>query len=578
MGLFQLIGKGAQNQADQAIGFLKGAVSTVGNVGEAADKILAPTVGRLGSTLSSMVTGKKKTPPKPVQKGAYEQGLSRLGIKNAATPTNFNQKLGFGLEKVAEVLAPSTFPTKAGIAVKGAMGASKLARPLGKAVEIGLEGGISGATAFAQTGDKKTARNAAIIGSMGVPIASAVARGIGFVTKEVAKTISSTMSGVPQEAIEQALNNPRAVQTAIKQAAESGEFAEREILDRVTTSFDELLDARRVAFREGLEKVPSEVAEKLSLDGVKTAAKKTLSEFNIRYTDNGLDFAKSALPKSYNKELQEVIERIDGWDDLSPKGVDDLREIIDGYKKGGVNPDSATKKFNAIVKSLRGEITEYINKEVPEVADLNRAYAQQSDVIDRIKDEVLNGKEGTRLRKIMNVFSPKSPIYREVITELGEKTGKDFLSDISGALLAKWTPEGLGKYLTTMLGSGATAGAVVTGGLLPGAATIGATAAASSPRIIGGVATTVGKIGQSGMANAIRTAAQQYKIPISNAVAQFLGQIEEREKSEANASPSSVDTSQYPPQYSEFIKKAIEAGYSEEDISVFLQQRSQNQR
>lgn len=503
-GFFQAGGaldKFGQAGSDISVGVVKGLGSTARNLAR-----IAPTIA--SKITESIGQGKIEDPTKFVE--------------NALTPQNTAQKVGFGAEQIGEFLIPAGSITKAGKAVQALGKTSKIGKAVGLLGRGAVEAtGTAGITAT-QGGDVKTGF---ILGGT-LPIASKALGLLGSGAKEVAKYMSSTLSGTPIAAIEQAFKNPKIVQSAITKAASEGtEMTAQKIYNQAIKALDTLKKVRKDAYEQGLQTVEnslwknkqgqlyvrralSEVEAKatkgytggeilvptnLSVTGLKNVASRTLKEFGAKAKGQSLDFSEMAIDKAHANKIQEVVDRVYEWENMTPTGLNKLTQILDGYRLGGINLGSSEKQFNAIIGKMKTNLADYVGERVPAIKDLRKNYAVQSKVIDDIVQQLKLGRgdPNTALRKLLNVFNPKSQVYAPVVKELGEKAGVDLMSDIAGLTMSQWTPQGLGKYLALFLG-GAGSGASL---LNPSAlASLPITAVASSPKIIGKVATTAGKI------------------------------------------------------------------------------------
>lgn len=500
-------------------GALKGAVSTIANIGNLGQKALEKLTGLDGGPTPTEYFG------------------------DTIKPRGFAEKAGFGTEQIAEFFIPATKIGQAAKAidagVQGLNYGSKTTKTLQLAGKMGLGAADAGATTLLQTSDANQAKNAAIFGGV-FPIGVGAITKLGSAANEVAKFVSSSLSGVPKEAIEYALKNPQKVQSAIRQAAEEGgDAAAQRIHSNALNALDELRNARRTNYESGLEKLQKEatytkdgqlyvkrvlnnaeakatkgyvpgtvigVPTNLTTNGIKKVATTTLKEFDIKAKGKVIDWSEAAIDNNHGKKLQEIVNRIYNWGDNTPTGLNKLRKVIDGYKLGGVNLGSSEKQFNAIVGKLRTNLSEYVGERVPQIAEMNNKYRLESEVIDAVRSQLKIGSAdpNTALRKLVNVFNPKSQVYRPMVEQLGEKAGVDLMSDIAALTMLQWTPEGLGKYLT-----GLTSGAGIGLGFINPAAlaTLPVTAAVSSPKIVGKAATTLGKIGQNKVVQKIKKAA-----------------------------------------------------------------------
>jgi hypothetical protein len=459
--------------------------------------------------------------------------------RNLVTPSNMAQKIGFGAEQVGEFFIPGGAVNKATKAVEAGIDTLKAGKVAG-ALKLGAKSAIGAAEAAGVTalqgGDKDEVKNAAKFGAA-FPIATKVIGKLGSAAKETAKFISSSLSGVPKDAIEYALKNPKQVQSAINRAVtEGGDMAAQRISQNALDALDKLKEARRLNYKGGLSKLEKEatytkngqlyvkrvlseseakglkgyvpgtpvgVPTNLSTNGVKKVATTTLKDFGINAKGRMIDWSEAAIDDTHAHKLQKLVNRIYDWSNTTPTGLNNLRQIIDSYTIGGINLGSSEKKFNAIIGALRTNLSEYVGKRVPQVAEMTAKYKAESEVIDAIRQQLKLGSSdpNTALRKLINVFNPKSKVYRPIVEQLGDKAGVDLMSDIAGLTMAQWTPEGLGKYMTSLIG-----GAQFGLGLANPAsfATIPATAVASSPRVVGKAATTLGKIDQSKAAKVVR--------------------------------------------------------------------------
>lgn len=507
------------------VGAAKGAGSTLNTISRAGQTVLAQTAGRV----ANLVTGKGF---KPTQ----VQGIDKERI----TPHGTAEKIGFGTEQVAEFFVPAGAVSKATKAAEVGIDTLKLSKVAKAALKLGTRSAISageaaGVTAL-QGGSKEEVKSAAKFGAA-FPIAIKAISKLGSAAKETAKFISSSLSGVPKDAIEYALKNPQRVQAAITRAVtEGGEMAAQRISQNALDALDQLQAARGLNFKSALSKLEKEatytkngqlyvkraltdaeakatkgyvsgtvigVPTKLSTNGVKQVATMTLKDFDINAKGRMLDWSEAAIDDTHAHKLQKLVNRIYDWTNTTPTGLNNLRQVIDSYKVGGINLGSSEKKFNAIIGALRTNLSEYVGKRVPQVAEMSSKYAAESEVINNIRGQLKLGSNdpNTALRKLIGVFNPKSKVYRPIVEQLGEKSGVDLMADIAGLTMAQWTPEGLGKYLSGLIQGGAIIGGFANPASL---ATIPVTAAVSSPRIVGKAATSIGRVQQNKAAQVIK--------------------------------------------------------------------------
>ena len=518
-----LLRRAAGAVGDVAVGFGKGVLDApreFASLGaDLGTKFGETGIGRkLGAGIRSTLGGTINPETARTLQAGLQGGTEQT---NFTKPQNTAQKIGFGAEKIAEFFVPGGAAGKLGKAVSEAGVAAKLPRAgkfLGATTKAITEAGLAAGQTATQEGKLDDSALAAGGVSLALPIAGKVLKTGGKVASEVAQFMASKLSGVPKAAIEHTIQNPVAARGAIRQFSKDV-GSPQTVLAHAEDALNTIKEVRRSAYKKNLGKVMSEtmqnkngqwyvkrlitpqdvrsglapknavgqnifVPTNFSLKGVKDTVTKTLKDFGASAKGQSVVFEKVPLPNSFKKELGEVVNKIYKWDDISPTGLDDLREIIDVYKKTGAN--TAEKKFNKIVGDIRSNISKYVGDRVPQIREMNKQYAQQSDVIDGLMKELSVGKDKptTALRKLLNVFNPKSEVYRPYVQQLGDEAGRDLMSEIAGLTMSKWTPEGIGAYVA---GSGIGLGAVANPSVL-------LAAPFASPRIVGETAAFAGKV------------------------------------------------------------------------------------
>lgn len=492
-----------QDVGQVGVGLGKSVVKTVKGAADLGEKIFDPAVTAL--------TGIKK-----------RGNATDIIPEKAYTATNPAQKAGQVVGDIAQFALPGGAISKAGKAAQALGGTSKLGKTAGFVGRSAVEGASYGGLSTVQGGDFESGT----VAGAAMPLAGKLVGGLGVATKSVAKHLSSNFSGVPEAAIEQAFKNPQAVRQAMVKAAQEGtDLSAQRIRDQAVSALSFLKKSRSEAYEEGLKAVEDSltrtkagqlyvkralndaeakalkgykggeilVPTDLSLKGVKNVATRVMRQYGLNVSNQGIDIGKSALQKSHVSKLQELVDRVYNWDDFSPTGLNQLRKVMDGYKVGGIKLPSADKQFNAIISKLRSNLASYVGDRVPAVKKLNQEFAVQSKVIDNILDQLKleTNDPNTALRKLLNVFNPKSSVYRPIVKELGEKAGIDLMSDIAGLTMSQWTAQGGGKYIATLFGGAFGGASLLNPAFYPGF--IG-TATMSSPQLIGRAVTTAGKV------------------------------------------------------------------------------------
>lgn len=562
MGIFKSLSKIAEAGLEAGAGAVKSLTDVPrefaqlgSNIGSAASDALdkARGVERTGSSATS----------RALKKGVTGADFTR--------PTNTAQKVGFAAGQIAQLATPvgSAKGAQVGGRIAKAVGGSeKVVNFASKLGGLSLNSLVQGGIATVQSGSPK---EGAIVAGTNMA-ATPILFGAGKIASGIAKTASSALSGVPKQAFEKAFRDPNAVRKAISFAADAGDDAIPQIYQRTLGALDELDALKSATYQSNLAEVASSKVDDLSVEGAQEAFTDTLGKFRIGYKKGLVDTSSSKLPKGYQNAVQDIADEINDWTDTSPVGMDTLITRLKNLRK--VGETTGDRQFNSILGSVTDDISEYVVKKVPEVGKLRSDYAKQSELTDLIRTELLNGKDSTSVKKLANIFSPNNSIYRKVINELGEKTGNDFLADIAGVILSKGTPDGLGKYMSTVVTSSLSAQGIAA--LTPGIGQAAAVAAipvvgvGASPRAAGEVAMAAGRLAPAAA-------------PAARGLAGFIGKTidaltgrnksggdtqQETQTSQPIQSPEAVY-----PQYQSQIQRAREQGISDEEIMLYLQSK-----
>ena len=208
------------------------------------------------------------------------------------------------------------------------------------------------------------------------------------------------------------------------------------------------------------------------------------------------------ISKSTEGVRTRIAEIADEWRGLDPaefhgvEGFDALKQsfgdVLDTVEYGSPSWKVANEAYQGVRKS--------IVKQAPEYAEAMKNYESASTLLKEVQGELSLGKSAnaaTSLRKLQSIIRDDVSSAYGRRAELGavlEDAGARGLTEsIAGHSMSSALPRGLRGAVT---GGGMTTGIGVAGGLNPGtAAAMAATAAASSPRVVGEVAHAAGRVG-----------------------------------------------------------------------------------
>lgn len=336
---------------------------------------------------------------------------------------------------------------------------------LGTAAQFGAIGAASGgASSLAAGNDLGTAGKDALIGG---GVGAATGGVFGLLGKGLAKagpSMLSFTSGVPKEAIDQALTNPADAKIGLGKTV-------REVRDQATGSLKTLQTDLGKEFQSGLDTIKAGTGQTkagMTYDqgGFLGSARKMQSslteygrdfarEFRLgtKSTPDGIqiNFDKSPIVKGGEKaNVQEVFKTISNWDDFSAKGMQDLAERVGAlrnFESGAKTESSAivSKIYNKIAGTGGMGKNGLIPKFYPELATLRTNFAKNKTVLDQI-DNVLNASTHTpagiqsSVSRLDNLFKENKDTYLNVIKQLSDRSGTDYLSLLAGGEFQKVLP------------------------------------------------------------------------------------------------------------------------------------------
>jgi hypothetical protein len=319
----------------------------------------------------------------------------------------------------------------------------------------------------------------------------------------IIKRIAGATTGAGVNVIQRAIDNPTEVNAAINEFAKTPE-AKQQLVDTAKDSLHQYLQDRSTQFGEGISKMVA--TEPIDKQTVVDSFAKAVDKFGGQVKDGSLVFGDTALNSSEQKAVQEVFDTVKGWKDVTPQGMETLRQRIGNemanFKFAGNGRDSV------VLGAVKQDLTKLMTDKIPGYADLLKNYGTQTqtarDLAAELSLKSSNAKPATQLSQIMKLFK-KDPVVLENLTKImGPKEANSFLNEISGAILSSWIPQ---QGLVGKIAEGTAAGAAGGAALMhvPGAIpTAAAGAAISSPKLVGKTAVGVGTLIKNGASAAFK--------------------------------------------------------------------------
>jgi hypothetical protein len=200
-----------------------------------------------------------------------------------------------------------------------------------------------------------------------------------------------------------------------------------------------------------------------------------MSQYRVNVTPEGtLDFSGVAIGNKGRKDIQEMIETVWGWQDKTPLGIDALKRYLSDFYS-----DSAQAR--GFTARLVKKVTQTLEDQIPQYADMTRPYAETSKILNNIESNLL-GKNGRltadrTLRRLVSSMRDDATLRRDLVNTLMEQGGQDIPGLVAGHAMSTVFPRGLAG-LGTASEAGLVAFRIFSPKFLP-------LIAASSPRVQG---------------------------------------------------------------------------------------------
>jgi hypothetical protein len=432
------------------------------------------TGGNIGSQTAQKFAQEAK-PYKEANPGSYLTGQ----IAGAAAP-------GIGMVKGVGMI-PS-FAKAEGAIAEALPNAAKYITPILQGVGYGgaqsaitpQEKGLTGADYY-----KEQAKEAAFGAGLGaIP---GVASAGGSLAKALLTKGAGISTGAGSEAIEQAY---KAGKTANPEflANMRGEAPMENVLNMAKSNLADMRTAKNETYRSGMQDISAD----------KTVLSFGDIENKLKEAANIGSFKGETTNPNAIKALEDIKKSVNRWKKLDPKeyhtpeGMDALKQRI-----GAILEDIpyGTKARN-VADDIYHSVKQTINDQAPVYSNVMKDYSESAELIREIEKSLSLGKKSSvatglnKLQSLMrNNVNTNYGYRQELANELMNKGGRNLMPSLAGQALSSWTPRGIvGQGLDV----GAGLGAILSGGAhLPALA---ATAAATSPRLVGETAYKAGQL------------------------------------------------------------------------------------
>lgn len=408
-------------------------------------------------------------------------GLRALGVGSKAIQAGKVAEIANAGRGVSELVSPGT----------------KIAGKVAAGAATGY--GLDVANSFSNNNPDFTPGLGTALG-VAAPLAGPALRGAGNLMAHSAGVSTGVGGNVIKTGLEAATEGGASRQAFAD--ALRGKTTPQTIVTDARSALKQLNNARSEAYNAGVEKIEKEtfitkagktyvkrydpelkktlfVPTNLTTKGVKDVATRTLKSIGLEAKGREIDFTKR--PSLDAKNIQRVHSFVYNWDDMTPKGLNQLRQEVAGFRKGGVNLSPADNRYNTYIDGLTDNLRNYVGERVPQIGEMNKAYAKASTLIGEIQKGLSLGKNAqtdTAFRKLTSVLRTNNEFRDQLLSQLESEASRNLPEKIAGQQMSELLPRGIMRQIG---GAGAIGGVLTGVGIIP----ILKAAVLTSPRVVG---------------------------------------------------------------------------------------------
>lgn len=481
--------------SEQALGKSLGdAAAYVTGTGKKIDKVNQDLLETANKTMELARNEKnperKKVLEEQAKFAAQQSGSNYSNVIPSVKKTT-GQILGEGLGVATDVLSAGKYG-------KAALGGKVLPRVAQTAVEGAIQGyglDVSQKLQKGQASNSFTPGVGTTVGAIS-PFASSL---VGSLSKKVA----GKLSGTGTEVIQRAIENPNAVGEAIQKYAKSPE-TQQELVTKAEEALHVFTNQRNKEYSQALNSlvIKNPVPKNLVRDSFLESAQKFGGSLNEK---GEIVFGDSALTKADKTNLTDAWDSIRNWKDITPKGLDTLRQNIQNHMKDfkvAGNP-----RANVVLGAVNNTLKSALKESMPGYGEMLSSYGSKAEAATEFAKEFQiagNAKDSTKLKNLMKIFKKDPTAMKSLEEIMGKKGATNFLNEVSGAILSNWTSPGRLQNIIQGGGQVVAAGGSLLAGHPIGAVLAGTAFAGSSPRVVGKTATVLSKGIKKGVGTATR--------------------------------------------------------------------------
>lgn len=274
------------------------------------------------------------------------------------------------------------------------------------------------------------------------PVAGKIIAGSSKVVGKFTKEILGASTGAGPGMIDEAIKGGRAFTKAMR-----GKTTGSEVVDNAMDALQTIRSNRAFEYQKQLAQIKG-FDQNINIKPISKKLGKLLDRFNVKVTDKGFDYSRIAMGKKGRADIEDVVELVSEWGqkdgDTTAIGLDVLKRQLDDFF-------SESSQARSFVQALKKTVRQTINKEVPAYAKMTKKYGEISNLIKDIESNLMMRKRGMSgritpdqtLRRLSSSMRENFELRRELVEQLGSKSGEDIAGQVAGYSAEQLIPRGL---------------------------------------------------------------------------------------------------------------------------------------
>lgn len=276
---------------------------------------------------------------------------------------------------------------------------------------------------------------------------------MGLLAKPVGAVLGK-LSGVGQTALKEAWRGGTGYLDALR-----GKISGEDVTTAVKDALVNVKDQRLQNYQALLGNVEAD-ASLIDMRPIKDQLSNLMQSYKVKVLPDGnLDTSRIAMGQTGRNDIKQIIETVSTWGskpgDNTAIGLDTLKRQLDDFY-------SDSSQARAFVTSIRNKVKDQIVKSNPDYAEMTKGYSDATKAIKDFESALMLRKQGMTgrvtddmtLNRLMRSMGDNQELKADLLTQLGNKSGQDLISQVAGTNMSNWGPKGIAGSTANLLSLG----------------------------------------------------------------------------------------------------------------------------